>query len=95
MAFNPAGTQWSVASFDNAGNLGSFNPTPWEFHAEAMNAGTLWYGGYVPVAGSDNSFSCEIMSNGVVIDTFEVVFVTADRLIATKAGALYRFGKKL
>ncbi len=96
MSFNPAGTKWSVAAFDNNGAIGQFHPVPWEFHAEAMNAGNLWYGGYKPIPGCDNGFASEIiMASGGEHDTFEVYFLTADRFIATERGALYRFGKKL
>jgi hypothetical protein len=97
MSFNPSGTQWSVAAFDNNGALGGFHPTPWEFHRTAMHAGRFWVGGYAPVAGSDDRYACEILGEGAsaVSDGFEVVFVTADRFIATKDGALYRFGKRL
>ncbi|MDH6144361.1 MULTISPECIES: hypothetical protein [Kitasatospora] len=95
MAFNPAGTNWSVAPFDDSGTLGAFHPTPWEFHNEAMNAGTLWAGGYAPMPGVDNGYLCEITVSGTVSDSFEVYFLTGDRFIATKSGSLYRFGLKV
>lgn len=97
MSFNPAGTKWSVAALDNNGALGGFHPTPWEFHGTSMHAGAHWTGGYRPVAGADNSYTCEILSPGAtgVSDAFEVVFVTPDRFVATQRGNLYRFGKKL
>jgi hypothetical protein len=97
MSFNPAGTRWSVAAFDNNGALGGFHPVPWEFHRESMNAGNLWYGGYRVSSDSASTFTAEIFmaGNTAPADQFEVVFVTADRFVATKNGALYRFGKKL
>lgn len=97
MSFNPANTKWSVAPYDNNGKLGNFDPTPWAFQKESMNAGTLWVGGYQVVPGSDNTIACEIFMAGSsnISDSFGVVFVTADRFIATKNGAYYRFGKKI
>lgn len=97
MSFNPAGTKWSVAAMDNNGAIGGFHPVPWEFNRQSMNAGNLWVGGFQAVAGSDISYSCEILMAGATdpSDQFEVHFVSADRFIATKGGALYRFGKKI
>jgi hypothetical protein len=97
MNFNPTNTKWSVAEFDNSGKLGNFSTTPWEFHQESMNAGSLWVGGYQPSPGSDNKIACEIFMAGssAVSDAFEVGFVTSDRFVGTKNGALYRFGKKI
>jgi hypothetical protein len=97
MRFNPANTTWSVAAFDDNGALGSFHPTPWEFHQEAMNAGTLWVGGYTAIPEDSDGIRCEILGAGAsaVTDSFEVFFVTPTRFIATKDGLLYRFGKKL
>ena len=96
MSFNPANTKWSVAEFDDNGKIGDFHPTPWEFHNQSMNAGQLWYGGYQFTTGSDNTITCEIGSgNTPVNDTFQVVFVTSTRFVATKHKALYRFGKLL
>ena len=96
-SFNPAGSRWSVATLDNNGSLGGFHPTPWEFQAQTMNAGTIWVGSFKGVEGNGNKITCEIMPPGAktVSDSFDVEFVTADRFIATKGGALYRFGKKL
>jgi hypothetical protein len=97
MSYNPSGTKWSVAAFDDNGALGGFHPVPWEFHGQSMNAGNLWVGGYQPAPGSDNTYNCEIFSAGAasVSDAFQVVFVSDHRFVATKGGALYRFGKKL
>ncbi|CAI7979619.1 MULTISPECIES: hypothetical protein [unclassified Parafrankia] len=97
MPFSPANTKWSVAAFDDNGAIGSFHPTPWEFHQEAMNAGTLWVGGYTAIPEVSNGIRCENLKAGAgaVSDSFEVFFVTPTRFIATKSGALYRFGKKL
>ena len=97
MGFNPAGTKWSVASMDNNGAIGTFHPTPWEFQNQSINAAALWVGGYSAIQGSDNRFACEIFSAGAttVSDSFEVVFISANRFIATKGGSLYRFGKKI
>jgi hypothetical protein len=96
VAFNPAGTKWSVAALDDNGQVGDFHPTLWEFHNPSMNAGALWSGGYNPVPGCDDAYHCEILAAGsvVVSDAFDVFFVTPTRFVATKAGALYRFGKK-
>ena len=90
------GTKWSVGAFDHNGRLSEPHPVPWEFHGQSMNAGTLWVGGYSPVPGSDNRFTCEILMAGAstVSDSFEVVFLTPDRFIATRQGVLYRFGKR-
>lgn len=67
-----------------------------EFHTQVVNAGTLWTGGYSAVPGSDNRIACEKMGpSGAIDDSWEVVFVTPDRFIATQQGALYRFGKRL
>jgi hypothetical protein len=97
MSCNPADTKWSVAAFNNDGKIDGFHPTPWEFHQESMNAGTLWVGGYKLMPGTDTTYLCEILMAGstTVSDSFEVVFVTPDRFVATKNGALYRFGKKI
>ena len=97
VSFNPAGTRWSVAAMDKNGNVGGFHPTPWEFQAQSMKAGTLWVGSYKLIQGSNNKYACEIMPPGSnkVSDSFDVEFVTADRFIATKAGAPYRSGKKI
>lgn len=97
MSFNPAGTKWSVAAFDNEGRLGNFRPTPWELHNQSMQAGTHWTGGYTAIPDRGNAIACETIGAGAagVTDTFEVVFVTPDRFIATQRGAFYRFGKKL
>jgi hypothetical protein len=97
VSFTPAGTRWSVAAMDNNGSVGGYHGTPWEFQAQSMNAAALWVGSYSPIQGSDIKFACEIKHAGAAAatDTFEVVFVTADRFIATKDGALYRFGKKI
>jgi hypothetical protein len=97
MSFNPAGTKWSVAAFDNNGTLGGFHPTPWEFNRQSMNAGALWVGGYQAIPGNDSAYNCEIIGAGGSdpADNFEVHFVSADRFVATKGGALYRFGKKI
>jgi hypothetical protein len=96
MSFNPAGTKWSVAGFDSNGALTTaFHPTPWEFHRQSLNAGNYWSGGYQPMPGCDNAFIVETISSGTVADNLEVYFLTPDRFIATKGGALYRFGKKL
>jgi hypothetical protein len=97
MSYNPAGTKWSVAPFDNNGHLGGFDATPWEFQSQSMNAGTLWVGGYQFVPGSDNSIACQIFKSGSTAptDAFQVIFVTQDRFIVTKTGWIYRFGKKI
>ncbi|MBL9005100.1 MAG: hypothetical protein JNJ46_12685 [Myxococcales bacterium] len=90
------GTKWLVAAFDNNGQLGGFHSVPWEFHAQVVHAGTLWTGGYSAVAGSDNRIACEKMGpSGAIDDAWEVVFVSPDRFVATKQGALYRFGKRV
>ena len=95
--FNPAGTKWSVGFLDDSGAISGFHPVPWEFHAHSMSAGNLWAGGYQPVAGEDRTFDCEVFTAGssTVSDAFQVVFVSDRRFIATKGGALHRFGKKL
>jgi hypothetical protein len=95
--FTPAGTRWSVAAMDNTGTVGGYQGTPWEFQSQSMNAGALWAGSYSAIQGRDGKFWCEITHAGAtaVTGTFEVVFVTADRFIATKNGSLYRFGKKI
>ncbi|MCG5217321.1 hypothetical protein [Streptosporangium sp. KLBMP 9127] len=97
MAFNPAGTRWSVAAFDDNGKLNSFHPTPWEFHEQVMNAGDLWVGGYTITTGDADRLKCQNIASGEtsVTDTFEVHFVTPNRFIATKDGSLYRFGKRI
>jgi len=95
MSFNPAGTKWSVAAMDNNGHVGDPHPTPWEFHSPSLNSGTLWSGGYTPIPGTDNAFHCELIANGTVGDAWDVIFVSPDRFVATKAGSLYRFGKKI
>jgi hypothetical protein len=97
MSFNPAGTKWSVAAMDNNGAIAGFHPVPWQFHQQAMNAAAPWVGGYTPILGSLDGISCEIFAAGAtsVSDSFQVFFVTADRFVATKNGALYRFGKKI
>jgi hypothetical protein len=97
MSFNPAGTKWSVAAFDNNGAISAPHPVPWEFNRQSMNAGNLWVGGYQPIPGNSNAFACEILSAGASdpSDVFEVEFVTNDRFIATKGGMLYRFGKRI
>lgn len=97
MGFNPAGTKWSVAAFDDNGALGGFHPTPWEFGHVAIHADGFWAGGYELVPGSDDRYRCEIVDAGVtaIVDAFEVVFVSNRRFVATKNGALYRFGRKL
>lgn len=90
-SFNPVGTSWSVCVMENNGTMHEFHPVPWTFNsANSFYAGTLWTGNYSQIPGSDNGFTCNIVS-----DTFEVYFVTPDRFIATKNGQLYRFGKKL
>jgi hypothetical protein len=63
-AFNPAGTRWSVAAFDDNGQLGNFHPTPWEFNLVSMNEGTDWAGGYIPKPGDDDAYICEIIAVG-------------------------------
>jgi hypothetical protein len=45
--------------------------------------------------GCDHAFIVETISSGAVGDNLEVYFLTPDRFIATKGGALYRFGKKV
>jgi hypothetical protein len=97
MAFNPTGTKWSVAPFNQDGTIGSFHPTPWEFNRQSMNSGSLWAGGYQAVKGADNTYDCEVLAMNASdpTESFQVVFVTADRFVATKNGALYRFGKKI
>jgi hypothetical protein len=97
MSFNPAGTKWSVAAMDNNGAIAGFHPVPWEFHQQSMNAAALWVGGYSAIPGSLDGFSCEILAAGAanVSDSFQVFFLTGDRFIATKGGALYRFGKRI
>ena len=95
---NPvAGTQWSVAGYNNDGAMGAFHPTPWEFHQQAMNAGTAWFGGYSISEGSNNTINCEIMTpdSPKLADAFQVCFLGKDRFIAIKDGQLYRFGKKI
>jgi hypothetical protein len=95
---NPvAGTQWSVAGYTNDGAMGAFHPTPWEFHQQAMNAGTDWFGGYSFSEGSNNTINCEIMTPAPleVADAFQVCFLGENRFIAIKDGQLYRFGKKI
>ena len=59
-SFNSAGTARPVAPFDNNGNLGSFPPTPWEFHNQLTNTGPLRYGDYTPITGSDNGSSARL-----------------------------------
>jgi hypothetical protein len=94
MSFAPVNTVWSVAVLDNNGALGAFAQVPWDFGAGTMAASGYWTGTYAPIAGLSDAFSCQI--HGVSgSDTFEVHFVTLTRFIATKNGALYRFGKKL
>lgn len=97
MAFDPTGTKWSVAGFNNDGTLGAFHPTPWEFNKESMNATGHWIGGYRRMPDEMRSFSCEILTTTGAdpADRFEVHFVSDTRFVATKAGNLYRFGKKL
>lgn len=97
MSFNPAGTKWSVSPMDNSGAIAGFHPVPWQFHQQSMNAAALWVGGYSAIPNSLDGISCEILMAGAsgVSDSFQVFFVTADRFIATKNGALYRFGKKI
>jgi hypothetical protein len=92
-----AGTQWSVAGYTNDGAMGAFDDTPWEFHEQAMNAGTAWFGGYAISEGTNNTINCEIMSpdSPQVADTFQVCFLVEDRFIAIKDGQLYRFGKRI
>jgi hypothetical protein len=61
-----------------------------------MNTGPLWHGGYTPITGSDNGLLCEIISaSNSAIDSFEVFFVSPDRFVARKGGALYRFGMRI
>ena len=97
MKFNPKGTKWSVAAMDNDGKIEGFHPVHWEFHDESMNAGDLWVGGYREMLESEGSFSCQIQmaGNSAPSDSFEVIFLTEQRFIATKNGVLYRFGKKV
>jgi hypothetical protein len=96
MAFNPAGTRWSVATFDDNGQLGNFHPTPWEFNNLSLNGGADFAGGYTLKPGDDDAYICEIIAAGSSdpSDSFEVFFVTSNRFIATKSGTLYRFGKR-
>lgn len=97
MSFNPVGTKWSVAAFDSNGALGGFHPVPWEFNRQSMNAGNLWVGGYQAIPGNDSAVACEILMAGASDpnDNFEVYFLTPDRFVATKGGALYRFGRRI
>jgi hypothetical protein len=94
MTFNPTNTVWSVAGFDDNGTLTEFSPTPWDFGAGTMSAAGFWTGTYAPISGESDAIACHIQ--GVSgNDAFQVHFLTLTRFIATKNGALYRFGKKL
>jgi hypothetical protein len=90
---DPAGSSWSVASYDDDGAIGDFDPVPWEFHdGGRMNAGNIWEGICKPKIGDDDAINCHLQTWP---DNFTVVFLTSDRFVATKAGHLYRFGKRL
>ncbi len=91
---NPSNTVWSVAGLDDNGALGAFSPTPWDFGVGTMAAAGFWTGSYKPISGSNDAFSCQI-HGATGTDAFEVHFLTLARFIATKNGALYRFGKRL
>lgn len=97
MEYNPRSTKWSVAPMDDDGKIGDFHPVHWEFHDELFNASDLWVGGYRKVPDSKGAFTCEIQSanSKAPTDAFEIVFITPERFIATRAGRLYRFGKKV
>lgn len=95
MSFDPTNTVWSVAAMDNHGSLTSvFNPTPWDFGAGTMAAVGHWTGTYQAIPGDSDAIACK--TNGVDgSDAFEVKFVTPRAFIATKNGAVYRFGFRL
>ena len=97
MKYDPRSTKWSVAAMDDDGKIDGFHPVHWEFYDELLNAGDLWVGGYRKLPDSEGTFTCQIQSSGdkTPTESFEIVFITPERFIATKAGRLYRFGKKI
>jgi hypothetical protein len=68
---------------------GDYHATPWEFQNQTVFAQTHWKESYSAIPGSDNRVAVGGPKG------WEVVFVTENRLIATRDGSLFRFGKRI
>jgi hypothetical protein len=83
------GTSWSVAEFAN-GVVGQYHDTPWIFQSSnTVSAQGHWSGTWQPLGEDRIRVTIKQLQ-----DECEVVFVTSDWFVATKADNLYRLGHK-
>jgi len=88
-------TAWDAAAFDNNGKVASFHPVPWVFQNDGTaSAEGHWTATWKHTPNKCGTIDVVLTTTNGATDIFEVVFVTPTRLIGTKGGNLYRFGKK-
>ena len=93
--FDPSGTRWSVAGFEN-GYVRDYHPVPWEFHSGyCMNAGDIWVGNWSFIPNYPDRIHTSIKHKDGSTDECDVVFVSSNWFVAVKDNELYRLGKRI
>ncbi len=87
-------TAWDVSSFEQAGAISGYHPTPWVFQSNGkVSAAGYWKATW-------KRSTCDKINVNLItdregeIDKFDVIFVTSSRFVAVKNNMLYRFGKR-